>query len=72
VRPRAGLPASGPEGSHPLGSSRVGTPLYFDLEAPSPEAAVDAAEALCRRTLADPVVEDFDVFPATEGAGAGP
>ena len=40
---------------------RVGKAIYLDLEAPSSEAAVETAEAMCRKLLANPVTEDFEV-----------
>jgi len=49
---------------------RVGKVIYMDVEAESPEAAVDAAEAMCRKLLANPVTEDFSVALAGELQGA--
>ena len=40
---------------------RVGKAIYLDLEAASSEAAVEAAEAMCRKLLANPVTEDYAV-----------
>ena len=40
---------------------RVGKAIYVDLDAPSEEEAVQEAEAMCRRLLANPVTEDFEV-----------
>jgi len=40
---------------------RVGKAIYLDIEAASSEAAVDTAEAMCRKLLANPVTEDFEV-----------
>ncbi len=47
---------------------RVGKLLYLDVEAASKGEALDSAEAMCRRLLANPVMEDFeiDVQEATE------
>ena len=47
---------------------RVGKLLYLDVEAASSEEAREGAEAMCRRLLANPVTEDFeiDVREATE------
>ncbi|HSG08140.1 MAG TPA: phosphoribosylformylglycinamidine synthase subunit PurS [Longimicrobiales bacterium] len=70
VKPRPGL--LNPEGKaihHALNSLgwsgvadvRVGKAIYVDIEAASEEAAVDAAEAMCRKLLANPVTEDFEV-----------
>ena len=70
VKPRPGL--LNPEGKaihHALVSLgwagvedvRVGKAIYVDLEAASAEAAMEAAEAMCRKILANPVTEDFEV-----------
>ena len=41
----------------------------MDLDAESAEAAVEEAEAMCRKLLANPVTEDFQVTVlATEAA----
>lgn len=80
VKPRPGL--LDPEGKaihHALVSLgwegvedvRVGKAIYLDLEAASPEAAVEAAEAMCRKLLANPVTEDFEVSVVAELEGAG-
>ncbi len=45
---------------------RVGKAIYLDVEAASEAAAIEAAEAMCRRLLANPVTEDFEV--STGGA----
>ena len=47
---------------------RVGKLLYLDVEAASSEEAREGVEAMCRRLLANPVTEDFeiDVREATE------
>jgi phosphoribosylformylglycinamidine synthase len=51
---------------------RVGKAIYLDLRAESEEAAVEAADAMCRKLLANPVTEDFEVsvVGTLEGAGA--
>jgi phosphoribosylformylglycinamidine (FGAM) synthase PurS component len=78
VRPRLGLPGAGGKAGREAGGSagqeavRVGTAIYIDLDAPSAQAAIDAAQAMCRRILADPILEDFDIFPAGEEIGAAP
>ena len=78
VKPRPGL--LDPQGKaihHALNSLgwdgvedvRVGKAIYLDIEAESEAAAVEAAEAMCRKLLANPVTEDFDVAPvAMQGA----
>ena len=40
---------------------RVGKVMHMDLEAASSAAAVAEAEAMCRKLLANPVTEDFEV-----------
>lgn len=80
IKPRPGL--LDPEGKaihHALQSLgwdeveevRVGKVLYIDLEADSADAATEAATAMCRKLLANPVTEDFEVAVAGELEGAG-
>ncbi len=38
----------------------------MDLEAASADGAVEAAEAMCRKILANPVTEDFEVAVVAE------
>lgn len=70
VTPRPGL--LDPEGKaihHALNSLgwdgvqdvRVGKAMLIDIEADSEAAAVEAAEAMCRKLLANPVTEDYEV-----------
>ena len=70
VKPRPGL--LDPQGKaihHSLNSLgwdgvadvRVGKAIYIDLEADSPYEAVEAVEEMCRKLLANPVTEDFEV-----------
>ncbi len=40
---------------------RVGKLLNLDVEAASEDEARDGAEAMCRRLLANPVTEDFEI-----------
>ena len=80
IKPRPGL--LNPEGKaihHALDSLgwdgvhdvRVGKIIYMDLEASSEDEAREAAEAMCRKFLANPVTEDFDVaVVAGEGAAS--
>lgn len=51
---------------------RVGKAMAVDLDAPSAEAAVEAAEAMCRKILANPVTEDFAVSVVGQPEGAAP
>jgi phosphoribosylformylglycinamidine synthase subunit PurS len=55
-----------------VGDVRVGKVVYLDLDAESAESAVAAAEAMCRKLLANPVTEDFTVVLADELEGARP
>lgn len=77
VVPRAGL--LDPEGKairhalHSLDWSgvhdvRVGKVMHMELEAESSESAVAAAEAMCRKLLANPVTENFTVSLITDEA----
>jgi phosphoribosylformylglycinamidine synthase subunit PurS len=79
VKPRPGL--LDPQGKaihHSLNSLgwesvrdvRVGKAIYIDMDAESESAALEAAEAMCRKLLANPVTEDFEVsmVGALEGA----
>lgn len=80
IAPRAGL--LDPEGKaiqHALeslefdgvGDVRVGRLLRFNLRAESPDAAREKAEAMCRKLLANPVTEDYEieVLPGRDGKG---
>lgn len=49
---------------------RVGKAIYLDLDAASPEAALETADAMCRKLLANPVTEDFTVSLLEDAAGA--
>ena len=40
---------------------RVGKILYLDVEASSEEDARERGEAMCKRLLANPVTEDFEI-----------
>jgi phosphoribosylformylglycinamidine synthase len=44
---------------------RVGKAIYLDLEADSESDALERARAMCRKLLANPVTEDFEVAPAS-------
>ncbi len=79
VKPRPGL--LDPQGKaihstlHSLGWSgvedvRVGKAIYVDLDADSEGAALEAAETMCRKILANPVTEDFQVAVVGEREGA--
>jgi phosphoribosylformylglycinamidine synthase len=45
---------------------RVGKALHIELEADDVAAARAEAEAMCRKLLANPVTEDFDVYQVEE------
>ena len=79
IKPRPGL--LDPEGKaihHALQSLgwggvedvRVGKVMYLDLEAESEGAATEAATTMCRKILANPVTEDFEVSVVGELEGA--
>lgn len=80
VTPRPGL--LDPEGNaiahalHSLGFEaveqvRVGRIMIVDVGAESPEAAVAAADAMCRKLLANPVTQDYQVALVGEPAEVG-
>lgn len=48
---------------------RVGKAIHVELDADDAEAARSEAEAMCRKLLANPVTEDFEVYQVEE-AGA--
>lgn len=51
-----------------LGELRIGKVIEMDVEAPSAERARARAEEMCRRLLANPVLEDYVIEPLTEVA----
>ena len=80
VKPRPGL--LDPQGKavhHSLNSLgwegvsdvRVGKAIYIDMDADSADAALEAAEVMCRKLLANPVTEDYEVSMVGELEGAG-
>lgn len=50
---------------------RVGKTIYMELEADSADGAVESAESMCRKLLANPVTEDFEVAVVGELESAG-
>ena len=58
-------------GYESVSNVRVGKAIYVDLEASSPEEAITEAEAMCRRLLANPVTEDFEIGVASSSAEEG-
>ena len=50
---------------------RVGKAIYIEIDAESAEGAIAAAEAMCRKLLANPVTEDYEVSMAGELERAG-
>lgn len=42
-------------------AARHGKAIYLDVRAPSAEAARAQARAMCRKLLANPVTEDFEI-----------
>jgi phosphoribosylformylglycinamidine synthase PurS subunit len=53
------LPALGFEGVQDV---RVGKAIRFTVDAPDEDAARKQVDELCRRLLANPVIEDTEVF----------
>ena len=45
---------------------RVGKAIHVEMEADSADAARDEAEAMCRKLLANPVTENFEVYQVEE------
>lgn len=79
VKPRPGL--LDPQGKaihHALGTLgwdgvddvRVGKAIYLTVSADSEAAALETADAMCRKLLANPVTEDYEVSVAGELEGA--
>lgn len=75
VTPRPGI--LDPQGKaihhslHNLGWSavedvRVGKSIHIEMEADGAEEARSEAEAMCRKLLANPVTEDFEVYQVEE------
>jgi len=48
-------------GFRELRAAHVGKHVVLEVDAPTPEAAVSQARAMCERLLANPVTEDFTV-----------
>ena len=51
---------------------RIGKVIEMDLEAPSPERARARVEDMCRKLLANPVLEDYEVHVLGDVATPGP
>ena len=49
---------------------RVGKAIYLEVAADSAEDARERAEEMCRKLLANPVTEDFQVTAAAPGGAA--
>lgn len=49
---------------------RSGKAIFLDVRAPSAEAARDQARAMCRKLLANPVTEEFDIRAAGDATPA--
>lgn len=45
---------------------RVGKAIHVELDAGSSDEARETAEAMCRKLLANPVTEDFEVYQVEE------
>lgn len=50
---------------------RAGKALLVEMEASSEASARESADAMCRKLLANPVTEDFEVEVLGEAAAAG-
>lgn len=50
-------------------SARHGKAIFLDVQAPSAEAARAQARAMCRKLLANPVTEDFEIRMRGEAPG---
>ena len=63
------LNSLGWEGVHDV---RVGKAIYIDIDSESESTALEAADAMCRKLLANPVTEDYEVsmVGALEGAAS--
>lgn len=48
----------------------VGKAIHIDIDAASEEEAVDKVEAMCRKLLANPVTENYEVSVVGELEGA--
>lgn len=76
VRPKAGI--LDPQGEAVRGSldhlgfavrdARVGRVIDLELEAASPQEARAAVEEMCRRLLANPLIESYEIEIAGNGA----
>ena len=47
-------------------SVRVGKTIHVELDSDSPEAATEAVCAMCRKLLANPVTEEFEIADVEE------
>ena len=81
VKPRPGLldpqgkaihSALGALGYAGVGDVRVGKAIYLDVEAESEAQATALADEMCRKLLANPVTEDFEISLAGDYAGSTP
>lgn len=43
-------------------SARVGKVIYLDVDAESEDDAREEADAMCRKVLANPVTEDYEIL----------
>lgn len=50
---------------------RVGKAIFLDVEAPSEHEARERAEEMCRKLLANPVTEDYEVAILGEADAPG-
>jgi phosphoribosylformylglycinamidine synthase len=63
--------ALGGLGFHDLRELRVGKLLELDVDAPTEAAARQRADEMCRKLLANPVLEDYTIEVGEEARAAG-
>lgn len=55
-----------------VASVRIGKLIHLEVEAGSEEEAVERAGEMCRRLLANPVTEDFEIRSVEAAKGEAP
>ena len=81
VRPKAGIldPQGEAVGSSlrqlgfAVGEARVGRVVELDVESPDPARARDDVDQMCRKLLANPLIESYEILvgPGGEAAAVG-
>jgi phosphoribosylformylglycinamidine synthase len=54
-----------------VASVRVGKVIDLELSADHAEAAIERGREMCRKLLANPVTEDFEITIGSQGNGEG-